>query len=140
MEDPPVGKPGCGRFLCYTLEDGYRKVKVPGETRIPGGKYEIRFRKVGTHHKRYAAGFSDIHKGMLELQDVPGFKYILVHVGNYPRDTSGCILVGSIAGDGIVSNSTNAYRAIYPAIAGALEAGEKVFITVVDYDTPPEKT
>ena len=30
-------------FLCYTLEDEKRDVKVAGETRIPAGKYKIAY-------------------------------------------------------------------------------------------------
>ncbi len=31
------------RFLCYTLEDEYRALKVKGETRIPKGIYNIEY-------------------------------------------------------------------------------------------------
>jgi len=41
------------RFLCYTLEDEHRALKVKGETRIPEGKYEIKLRKEGGFHSRY---------------------------------------------------------------------------------------
>ena len=60
---------GDKKFLCYTLEDEHRDVKVMGETRIPAGTYNIEFRTVGGYHsrelKRYGASF---HKGMLELK------------------------------------------------------------------------
>ena len=29
-------------FLCYTLEDEYRKDKISGETRVPAGSYPVR--------------------------------------------------------------------------------------------------
>ena len=35
---------GKRNFLCYTLEDEQRDVKVWGETRIPAGTYEIKLR------------------------------------------------------------------------------------------------
>lgn len=41
------------RFLCYTLEDEHRALKVKGETRIPEGRYEIKLRKEGGFHSRY---------------------------------------------------------------------------------------
>ena len=38
---------GDREFLCFTLEDEKRDIKVKGETRIPAGKYEIKLRKAG---------------------------------------------------------------------------------------------
>lgn len=126
-----------GVLQCKTLEDQYREVKVMGDTSIPEGTYEIKLRKEGTHHLKYSKDvrFSDIHKGMLHLQDVPNFKYILIHVGNTDKDTMGCILVGLTAAPGIAPrrrlvDSTAAYRRIYPPIAQALIKGEKVTITI----------
>ena len=34
-------------FLCFTLEDEKRDVKVYGETRIPKGEYEVVLREYG---------------------------------------------------------------------------------------------
>jgi hypothetical protein len=127
-------------FLCYTLEDEYREEKVMHETRIPAGTYEIKLRTWGRIHENYTKRFADIHKGTLWLQDVPNFKYILIHCGNDDDDTSGCLLVGdtqteNIKSDGFVGSSTNAYKRIYPPIAEAIENGECVEITYIDFDT-----
>ena len=81
-------------YLCFTLEDEARENKIPGETRIPAGKYEIKLRTEGGHDARYSTRFRGMHKGMLELQDVPEFKYILIHCGNTEEDTAGCLLLG----------------------------------------------
>ena len=51
-------------FLCYTLEDEYRKEKAFGETRIPEGKYKLSLRTEGGFHGRYSKRFEDIHIGM----------------------------------------------------------------------------
>ena len=83
-----------GQFFCFGLEDEYREEKVPKETRIPAGTYPVRLRTEGGLHGRYRRRFSDIHQGMLHVQDVPGFEYILIHVGNTDEDTAGCLLVG----------------------------------------------
>lgn len=127
------------KFLCYTLEDESRKEKVFGETCIPEGEYKIEFRTVGGFHARYSSRFSDIHVGMLEVQDVPNFKYILIHCGNTDEDTAGCLLLGNsqvnnnFKPNGYIGNSTEAYFNVYPKIALALKDNEIVTIKYTDY-------
>lgn len=125
-----------GEFVCFTCEDQYQEVKIRNETRIPAGRYEIKMRvEGGSFNPRYADRFQ-FHKGMLWLQDVPGFTWIYIHVGNSSEDTSGCILLGYAATrtgrGGFVSQSVLAYEEVYPVIAKALGLGERVFITVRD--------
>lgn len=128
---------GLHEFMCYTLEDEGRQIKVYGETRIPDGVYEIKLRKVGGFHKRYSESFADIHIGMLELIDVPGFKHILIHCGNDDEDTSGCLLVGDtqenndVKKNGFIGKSVQAYKRIYKQIVDAISSGEKVQIQYV---------
>jgi hypothetical protein len=117
---------------CFTLEDEKREVKVKGETRIPEGRYRITFRKEGGFHQRYSSQFSSIHKGMLWVRDVPGFEYILIHLGNTDKDTDGCILVGDTVKKGFLGESKVAYQRIYPIVASALEKNEEVWITIID--------
>ena len=40
-------------FLCYTLEDERRVLKVRGETRVPAGTYKIELRNEGGFHQKY---------------------------------------------------------------------------------------
>ena len=128
------------QFLCYTLEDEQRALKVKGETRIPAGIYDIQFRKEGGFHNKYSKRFSNIHKGMLQVMDVPNFDYILLHCGNTDEHSSGCLLLGDsqennvIIKDGFIGKSTNAYKRIYPLIAKELELGNKVTIEYKDFD------
>lgn len=127
-------------FLCYTLEDEYRTLKVKGETRIPAGEYNITLRTEGGHHERYRAKFPNMHKGMLWIRNVPNFEYILIHIGNQETDTEGCLLVGEISRaniteKGFISKSKAAYKRIYPPIAQALAQGDTVTIKYVDYDS-----
>jgi len=64
--------------------------------RIPAGTYQA--------HTR-----SDGHLGWrIELEGVPGMKNIQIHRGNYPGDTTGCILVGTSRGTNVVLNSGDA--------------------------------
>ena len=128
------------QFLCYTLEDEARALKVRGETRVPAGTYQIKLRTEGGFHDRYTKRFAGMHKGMLHVIDVPNFKWILIHTGNTDEHTAGCLLLGDsqenniIIKDGFVGKSTNAYKRIYPNIAKALENGEEVTIQYIDLD------
>ena len=128
------------KFLCYTLEDEKRDVKVMSETRIPAGKYKILLRKEGGFHARYTKKYGSMHKGMLHVQDVPNFKWILIHTGNTDEHTAGCLILGdsqennTLVKNGFIGKSTQAYKRIYPPIAEAIEKGEEVTIEYIDLD------
>ena len=128
-----------GVFECYGLEDEVRDVKVYAETAVPLGEYEIKFRTVGGFHTRTKARYDSKygegwHLGMLELQDVPNFEFILVHSGNTDESTAGCYLVGNtqqdldVSKDGFIGSSRVAYEKMYPKVRDALVAGDKVTI------------
>ena len=123
-----------GVFECFTLEDEVRDVKVHSESAIPLGEYEIKLRTEGGFHSKYTARYGAMHKGMLWLQDVPNFKWILVHTGNTDQHTAGCLLIGETqqdldkGKDGFIGGSGDAYKKMYPKVADALLAGEKVTI------------
>ena len=128
-------------FLCYTLEDEYRDKKIKGETRIPAGTYKITLRTVGGFHGRYEKKYGEMHKGMLWVRDVPNFEYILIHTGNTDEHTAGCLLVGDTqqqnitkSKSGFIGASVDAYKRIYPSIASAIERGDDVEISYVDFD------
>ena len=126
-------------FRCFTLEDEYRATKVPGHTRIPAGRYQIKRRFNSPKFGHYDEKYSPWHHGMLWLQDVPDFTFIYIHPGNRHEDTAGCILVGDAVasnlprvGDGSISYSVNAYKALYIEISDMLDNGKSVFIEIVD--------
>lgn len=124
-----------GRFECFGLEDEHRKAKVPGETRIPAGTYKVGVRTVGGFHGRYSAKFPALHQGMLHILDVPNFEYVLIHIGNDDGDTAGCLLVGvgcvGQQGAMYISNSTGAYKALYPKVIDAAKRND-LTITFID--------
>ena len=77
---------------------------------IPEGEYEA--------HRIYSPKFGKC----FHIQDVPGRSEILIHKGNYNKDTHGCILVGmghaDINEDGVmdVIESTRAMEKLQNAI------------------------
>jgi len=128
-------------FLAYTLEDEQRDVKVWGETRIPAGTYKLKLRTEGGFHNKYLSKYGKpFHKGMIHVQDVPGFEYILWHTGNTDEHTAGCLILGNsqtnnrIAKDGFIGSSVDAYKFVYPRVVSAIEAGIDVEVEYIDYD------
>ena len=126
------------KFLCFTLEDEHRDVKVPGETRISEGCYKLQLRKYGGFHERYLKHYGpNLHKGMLQLMDVPNFEHILVHSGNTEEHTAGCLLLGdelkSNKGPhkGFLGNSRRAYERVYLEVLDRMEEGQEVIIEVL---------
>ena len=123
-----------GLFECYTLEDQYQAVKVMHETCIPEGTYDIKFRTVGGFHEKYKKRYGNEHYGMLHLQDVPNFTYILIHAGNTDESTSGCLIVGEtqqdldLSDDGFIGHSGVAYKKLYKKVAKELLLGKSVTI------------
>lgn len=107
-------------WLCYTLEDKVRDVKIYGKTAIAYGIYDV----VITMSNRFK-------KRLPLLLNVPNFEGIRIHSGNTDKDTDGCILVGMENGDdGFLGNSRTAMRKLMSELELAIKSGEKVTIEV----------
>ena len=135
-----------GIAKCGSVEDREQKgAKIRGETRVPNGWYTVSLRNEGGKDRKYLAKYGAMHKGMLCIHNAPNwklkanvkeFQYILIHTGNTDDHTEGCLLL-NYAADGKDyrgSRSVEAYKAIYPEIAKAIEGGEEVMITYIDME------
>lgn len=123
-------------FQCYVLEDKIREKKIPGETAIPAGAYELSLNRLAAMNANYQGKYSTMHRGMVEIKGIPNFSLVFFHIGNYHMDTSGCLLTGSyyqlIDGDYRVLHSADAYKRVYPLLADAAAAGKKLMISRFD--------
>lgn len=121
-------------FQCYGMEPVFILGKDKKPRAIPAGKYNVGFRKQGLMLQKLIRRNLGIgqDRGTLHVQDVPGFKYILIHIGNTKKDTQGCLLTGYLAGNERIYQSTNAYKAFYKKVANALDTGEEVTIEYID--------
>lgn len=131
--DDPVRK-----FICYTLEDRHREVKVPGETRIPAGVYEIKLQTAGRMAPKYAQKYPWHQHGMLCLQEVPNFTGIFIHPGENDKHTEGCILTGdwqrqNVTKAGLLKESMDAYKRLYLQMTAILNVGLRVTIEIQDF-------
>lgn len=85
---------------------------------IPPGIYPLKYKTYGRFYNRYKERFE--HQFVPLVCNVPGRSEILFHIGNYPKDTLGCVLVGEYAGidnPDFIKNSTTAYKKFYKEIS-----------------------
>ena len=125
MDDTPLG---------FVIEDEYREIKVSGETRIPIGVYKLKIREYMTPlTKKYRAKYSWF-KYHIELQDVPNFKYVYLHIGNSTDDTDACQIIGRDAsiqnGNFVNKYSTDMFKAFYESVYPALVSGVEVLYEI----------
>lgn len=103
-------------YFCDTLEPAE---SLPKYMAIPKGNYSV----VLSPSSRF--------KAMRPyLLNVPGRTGIMIHEGNKPADTHGCILVGRNTIVGQVTRSKNAILTICNIMAARIRTGEKCKITI----------
>ena len=128
-----------GEYFCDTLEDRdrglkqtdplavIRRVKIPNETAIPAGKYQVTLKiKSPKYSQRKQYDFCDGY--VPTVLNVPGFERILIHIGNTNKDTSGCLLVGQNTQVGKVLNSTTTFKKLYAILEKASNEGRRIWI------------
>lgn len=67
---------------------------------------------------------------MPHVVDVPDRTDILIHPGNFPSDTLGCILVGQTKGTDYIGESRAAFDKLWPIIQERTD-NKMLFITVL---------
>lgn len=99
------------RFECYTLEP----VKTLfSKGAIPVGTYKVTLNfKSAKFSSRWPYSSKLIGGRLPRLLNVPNFEGILIHIGNFVKDTKGCILVGEKVNLMRLFNSTNAFLSLY---------------------------
>lgn len=108
-------------YLCYSLEDAIRPVKIPGQSAIPAGRYRLAI----THSARFG-------RKLPILVDVPGYAGIRIHPGNTHEDTAGCILVGLHRNQDTIFESVSACALLQKMLADQLAAGGAAWIAIDD--------
>ena len=131
-----------GVFFCNTLEDRDRGLKqtdpafviktrkVYGETAIPAGEYGVAMNVTSPKYAAVAWYWQLCQGKMPRLLSVPGFDGILIHPGNTPLDTLGCILVGKNTKVGQLTESKATFKALYKEMKKAYDAGEEITISI----------
>lgn len=99
-----------GVFECYTLERWAVKV--------PAGRYRVVLYN------------SPEHKCVVPLlEGVAERTSIEIHIGNYPKDTKGCILVGESAGEDYLNHSAVAFEHLMEKLSNN---SDNLWITIKD--------
>lgn len=98
-------------FICYTLEDKERLVKIKGETAIAAGKYTV----IVTMSPRFK-------KELPLILNVPNFSGVRFHGGNTEKDSEGCPLLGMVRHMDSISNCAPAVALVTKMIKEAKQA------------------
>ena len=133
MEMTPLHTVGAlsidGRPVCWTMEQPWRD-NMTNKSCIPAGLYDFRGRDRWSGWQK--------HGRTIEIINVPDRSAILIHPGNWARDTKGCIVPGMVVGDSretrAVLQSAVAFRKIMAA-AGTCPYGQILIaeLTTINY-------
>lgn len=130
-------------YFCNTLEDRDRGLKqtdteayiksrkVYGETAIPKGTYGVAMNVTSPKYAAVAWYWKLCQGKMPRLLSVKGFDGILVHPGNNPLQTLGCLLVGKNTKVGELTESKATFEKLYKKMKAAYDKGEEITIEII---------
>lgn len=114
-------------LFCDTLEPA-RERRVYGP--IKEGIYNVTL-KVQSPRFLQCVTYRDIHARLPRLLNVPNRQGILIHIGNSPGDTNGCILVGKLNSYNNLQQSKVTFDELYRRMKKAEQANENIRIFVI---------
>ena len=119
-------------YVCDSMEphaiDWSKEKKIMGKTAIPCGEYDVEYRR-STKFKKL----------MPFLKDVPNFEGVMIHTGNRPCDSKGCILVGNNPRNNVgiilprLINSCNCFKVLEKYIKEAVAREEAIKVIVTGF-------
>lgn len=100
-----------GQQIAVTLEHAYKNTFGNYYPKVPESYYNC---ILGTHQLE-----GMIHSFQTyELQDVPDHSNILIHMGNYNKDSDGCILLGEERSGDMITNSVKTFDSFISSLNG----------------------
>lgn len=111
----------------WTTPEGKKINKVPSETAIPTGRYEITLNVQSPKYAKKATWKAFCDGYMPRLLNIHGFDGVLIHTGNTQKDSAGCLIVGQNKEVGKVVNSTVTFKNLYKKLKSTKE---KIYITI----------
>jgi hypothetical protein len=106
-----------------------KAIKVPKQTAIPTGEYTVSL-KYKSPKFSLKTQYSFTNGYMPRLMNVPGYEGVLIHVGNSPEDTDGCLLLGDSSKPDYVVNSTATFKKFYNLLQAAEANNEDITIKI----------
>ena len=100
-----------GATVALTLEHAYEQPDGSWESKLPAGTY------VCVRGQHQLASMTHPFE-TFAISNVPGHTNVLIHMGNYDRDSEGCVLVGkAIVGD-MITHSLETFNDFMAAQEG----------------------
>lgn len=105
----------------------------PSKPIIPCGAYLLRPTYSPSFSSKYPYS-SVLGSKVPEVIGVYGHSGVRIHVGNYPSDTKGCILLGLTGTDSQVNNSSIAYKNFCSIMSKLMTDNPNVFFVLIVSD------